>query len=376
MLEKARLAERLIAERDQAQERFERYSTAVDVSKQIDALEASPPVVERPAGAARGAGEGARRGPADPRDQGGPRRRGRGQLRASRRPRRARGGPTAIAAMLVILRRASAIVVGPASSACSRATCATLEISAVGQTISVPAHRRPRRAARARSGVVLALIGRRQRIRAQDVRTNKDLRAQEIERRLRGRSMLEQELQMEEVTLHEPPRRAGAAGPRRRGGARRRRGGAHRQHPPAARPARGPRRARADGDAARPARPAALDIEQKTGALEAARADRPRAARSGAAGGRGHRRGSRRRAWRATPRRRRRARVEQNAVDAEEVAGHAEKAAVWAEQLDAAPAPRAGSTTRRSRPSTPRSGRRSAPRPATSSGGWSPTSTG
>ena len=43
MLEKARLAERLIAERDQAQERFERYSTAVDVARQIEALEASHP---------------------------------------------------------------------------------------------------------------------------------------------------------------------------------------------------------------------------------------------------------------------------------------------------------------------------------------------
>src|SRR6185503_11199614 len=50
-------------------------------------------------------------------------------------------------------------------------------------------------------GAILAVVGRRQRIRAQDVRRNKDMRSQEIERRLRGRSMLEQELQMEEVTL-------------------------------------------------------------------------------------------------------------------------------------------------------------------------------
>src|SRR5439155_3732303 len=43
MLEKARLAERLISERDQAKERFERYSTAVDVSRQVEELEASHP---------------------------------------------------------------------------------------------------------------------------------------------------------------------------------------------------------------------------------------------------------------------------------------------------------------------------------------------
>ena len=43
LLEKARLAERLIAERDQARERFQRYSTAVDVSQQIDHLEQTHP---------------------------------------------------------------------------------------------------------------------------------------------------------------------------------------------------------------------------------------------------------------------------------------------------------------------------------------------
>jgi hypothetical protein len=43
MLEKARLAERLVSEREQAKERFERYSNAVDVSTQIDELEASHP---------------------------------------------------------------------------------------------------------------------------------------------------------------------------------------------------------------------------------------------------------------------------------------------------------------------------------------------
>jgi hypothetical protein len=49
--------------------------------------------------------------------------------------------------------------------------------------------------------VGLALVGRRQRVRALEIGKTRDLRTQEIERRLRGRSMLEQELQMEEVTM-------------------------------------------------------------------------------------------------------------------------------------------------------------------------------
>ncbi len=43
MLDKARLAERLVAERDQSRERFERYTSAVDVSGQIEELEATHP---------------------------------------------------------------------------------------------------------------------------------------------------------------------------------------------------------------------------------------------------------------------------------------------------------------------------------------------
>ena len=43
MLEKARQAERLIAEQANAQERFERYRTAVGVSEKIAALSTSHP---------------------------------------------------------------------------------------------------------------------------------------------------------------------------------------------------------------------------------------------------------------------------------------------------------------------------------------------
>ena len=183
------------------------------------------------------------------------------------------------------------------------------------------------------AGAVLALVGRRQRIRAQDVRKNKDMRSQEIERRLRGRSMLEQELQMEEVTLTnllaalELPDLAAvealvAAEEAHIGQILR-------------------LRAQLEGLVGREPTEtlpdlrdkAALDVEQKTGALEqlgpiareprarerleVAVTDADRAlslARDTEAGAK--------------------ARVEQNAVDAEEVAGHAEKAASWAEQLE------------------------------------------
>jgi hypothetical protein len=76
---------------------------------------------------------------------------------------------------------------------------------------------------------------------------------------------------------------------------------------------------------------AALDVEQKSGASSRW------ADRQGAPGPRAPRgRGSRRRS-RARPRGTRgaaKARVEQNAVDAEEVAGHAEQRRAWAEQLE------------------------------------------
>jgi uncharacterized protein YhaN len=182
-------------------------------------------------------------------------------------------------------------------------------------------------------GAIMAVVGRRQRIRAQDVRKNKDMRSQEIERRLRGRSMLEQELQMEEVTLTNllaalelpdlPAVETLVAAEEAHIGQILR------------------LRAQLEGLVGREPTEtlpdlrdkAALDVEQKSGAIEQLGpiAKEPRArerlevAVTDADRALGFARDTEADA---------KARVEQNAVDAEEVAGHAERAAQWSEQLE------------------------------------------
>lgn len=325
MLEKARLAERLIAEREQAKERFQRYSTAVDVSRQIQELEASHP---SPNGlpALREAMSKVRASDIRIRE-----------LKAAlagevevqfvvNEPTPRSWRPTAIAAFVVIL-VAVGIVAGDVFGWLPR------DLPTIGIPLVGP---QPGSGVLATLlvlfGVGLALIGRRQRIRAMDLRKTKDLRAQEIERRLRGRSMLEQELQMEEVTLHnllaalELPDLAAveklvAAEEAHMTSILRLRGqleGLVGREPTETLPELRDK--------------AALDIEQKTGALEAlgpiaheARArERLEVAVADADRVLGMARDTEAQA---------RARVEQNAVDAEEVAGHAERAAVWTEQL-------------------------------------------
>ncbi len=329
LLEKARLAERLVTERDQAKERFERYSTAVDVSKQIETLEASHPS-SNGLPALREALAKVRA--ADMRIR---------EIRAAlagevevqfeiKAPAPRAWRPTAIAAVIVIL-LALAIVVGGQLNLLPR-DLPELSIGGIGQnTISLPGAG-VLAAGLVLAGVLLALIGRRQRIRAQDVRRSRDMRSQEIERRLRGRSMLEQELQMEEVTLTnllaalELPDLAAvealvAAEEAHIGSILR-------------------LRAQLEGLVGRePAETlpelrdkAALDVEQKTGALEQLGpiAHEPRAReRLEVTVTDAERAVSLARDTEAQAK----ARVEQNGVDAEEVAGHAEKAAMWAEQL-------------------------------------------
>jgi DNA repair exonuclease SbcCD ATPase subunit len=160
------------------------------------------------------------------------------------------------------------------------------------------------------------------------------MRSQEIERRLRGRSMLEQELQMEEVTLTnllaalelpdlEAVEALVAAEEAHIGSILRLRAqleGLVGREPTETLPELRDR--------------AALDVEQKTGALEQlgpiAREPRARE-RLEVAVTDADRAVSLARDTEAHAR----ARVEQNSVDAEEVAGHAELAAVWGEQLEA-----------------------------------------
>lgn len=330
LLEKARLAERLLAEREQARERFERYSSAVDVSRQIEELEASHPS-SNGLPALRDALTKVRA--ADLRIR---------EIRAAlagevevsfivETPTPRSWRPTAIIAMATIL-LAVAIVAGGQLGLLPR-DLPSLTISGFGTQIALPGAG-VLAVLLVLFGVALALVGRRQRIRALDVSKTKDLRSQEIERRLRGRSMLEQELQMEEVTMSnllaalELPDLAAVEALV----------SAEEQHMSSIMRLR----AQLEGLVGREPTEtlpelrdkAALDIEQKTGALEQLGpiAHEPRArerlevAVADADRGVGLARDTEAQA---------RARVEQNAVDAEDVAGHAERAAMWAEQLAA-----------------------------------------
>jgi DNA repair exonuclease SbcCD ATPase subunit len=325
ILEKARLADRLVSERDQAKERFERYNHAVDVSGQIDELEASHPssnglpALREALTKVRAADMRIREitaalaGEVDVQFE----------MKAPT-PRAWR--PTAVAAVLLILSGVG-IALGDLLNVLPRVipgfSVGGIALPGAGLLAGLLVL----------VGAILAVVGRRQRIRAQDVRRNKDMRSQEIERRLRGRSMLEQELQMEEVTLTnllaalELPDLAAvdalvAAEEAHIGQILR-------------------LRAQLEGLVGREPTEtlpdlrdkAALDVEQKSGALEQigpiARDARARE-RLEVAVTDADRALSLARDTEAQAK----ARVEQNAVDAEEVAGHAEQAAQWAEQLD------------------------------------------
>ncbi|HJP87674.1 MAG TPA: AAA family ATPase [Candidatus Limnocylindrales bacterium] len=330
MLEKARLAERLIAEKEQARERFERYSTAVDVAGQIEQLEASHPS-SNGLPALREAMAKVRASDLRIRE-----------LKAAlagevevkyeiTEPTPRSWRPTAIAA-LVLVALAVGIVAADQVNLLPRGL-RDIGISIAGQNLSLPGV--PVLAALLLLfAIALAWVGRRQRIRAKAVINARELRTQEIERRLRGRSQLEQELQMEEVTLSDllaalelpdlPAVEALVAAEE-----------AHMTNILKL-------RAQLEGLVGRePATTlpelrskAALDIEQKTAAIEelGAIAREPRAReRLETAVSDADRLLSAARDTEASAR----ARVEQNAVDAEEVAAHAERAAQWAEQLAA-----------------------------------------
>ena len=312
LLEKARQAERLTAERAVARERFERYRSAVAVSEEIAVLEGSHPssqalpvlrqVVERLRILDREIAE----------------------LRAQ-----LGDGPSAVdyeivipeprwrifafsAGLLAVLGLAAAIV-GLVSNQL---------LAMLGGLVAAVA------------GLALAAYARRKRRSANDFRRLKQLRDDEIARRLRGRSQLEEDLkrrvadrdaQLAALGLDDLPAAEDLLA----------REDAHVQ-------AIGRARAQLEGLVAK-APPetlptlrdaAALDVEQKSGALEALGpiAKEPRArerlevevrdqegalerARDDEAGAR--------------------ARVEQNQVDAEQVAGEVERLAAWREELAA-----------------------------------------
>jgi DNA repair exonuclease SbcCD ATPase subunit len=197
LLDKARLAERLGTERDVAKQRFERYRAAVEVSEQITKLEgAHPSKMELPL--LREILTKVR--DADVRIR---------EIRAKiagevevkfemQEPTPRAWRPFGIAAILILILAVGVVAVDQLQLLPLRIP--SFAIQSQGTDIVLPGG--PLLGGLlVLLSVVMALIGRRQRARAQDFRHTKDLREAEVERRLRGRSQLESELQNSEVML-------------------------------------------------------------------------------------------------------------------------------------------------------------------------------
>ena len=335
MLEKARQAERLMAERDAAQERYERYRQAVEVTAEIDALAATHPSpnplpvvragverlraldVPRPRapGGARGRGARSRsRSRRSPRP-GGP---SRGVVDGADRRRAARSPVAAVAATLL-----GVADLGPIPAIAGGI------IAVVGAVLGGVAFGRRRSnsdaaasCATSRSTGGCAAGPRWRRSSSRWSRNGAPTRSARARRPGRGRgrcSRARRPTSRQIDRLDRPARRAGrqgAARDARQARATPRRSRSHRRRAPSRPSARSPRsRAPASGSRSRSA--------TRRRALERARDDEANA----------------------------RARVEANTVDAEQVAGQAERLAVWHEQLAALAAPRSASTHRPSRPS-------------------------
>jgi len=191
LLEKARMAERLIAERTAAQERFERYRTAVQVSDEITAMEAAHPsrialpTLREIVGKLREASVRIR------------------EITAAlaqevhvdfevQAPTPSSWRPIGIAALAVI----ALAVLTAIASVLDWLPLGDVRVGsmAVSEGLLLAA-------LLVLFAAILGFVGRRQRIRAQDFHRQKDMRDAEIERRLQGRSQLEQELQVAEVML-------------------------------------------------------------------------------------------------------------------------------------------------------------------------------
>ncbi|HYL41487.1 MAG TPA: hypothetical protein VET90_09270, partial [Candidatus Binatus sp.] len=199
LLEKARMAERLLAERATAQDRFERYRTAVQVTGEIAEMEAAHPsrialpTLREIVGKLRETDVRIR------------------ELKAAlaaevqvdfavEAPTPRSWRPTGIAALVLIALALGVAVLDAVGVLPSELLAYHLRL--LGEGIEIPG---PSLLAAmlVLAGAVLGAIGRRQRIRAQDFHRAKAMRDAEIERRLRGRSQLEQELQMAEVMLQD-----------------------------------------------------------------------------------------------------------------------------------------------------------------------------
>jgi recombinational DNA repair ATPase RecF len=309
LLEKARQAERLIAEQAQAQERFERFRTAVQVRDDIAALTTSHPspnplpVLNQVVVRLRGLGETIRDLTA--------RLEGEGDVHFQVDAVEPTWRITAGLALLIV-------IVGLAL--------------AVGGFFADAAILLPVGAVLVLIGAVIAVLARRQRLTAQSLKRQKELAGDEIDRRLRGRSQMEEDLKQAQADFETqltavdlPDLAAGeallAAEQAHVAKIEQMRAGLEglvgRQPPETLPDLR---------DAA------ALEIDQKSGALEKlgpiAREPRARErletvvrdSESALERSRDDEAGAR-------------ARVEANTVDAEQVAGEAERLADWREQL-------------------------------------------
>jgi len=330
LLDKARLAERLSTERDVARQRFDRYRSAVEVSEEISKLEGSHPssmelpllreiltkvrdadVRIRELKAKLTGEESVNLEVTDP------------------TPRAWR--PTAVVAVAFIV--ASVLVVANEAYGILPITLPSVTIQGFGRPIAVSGT--PILAGLLLLfGVILAMVGRRQRVRAMDVRRTRDLREAEVERRLRGRSMLEQELQMAEVLLQNQLSSIGLPDL----------AAVQALHDAEEAHATNLLKLRAQLEGLVGREPmetlpqlrdaAAAEIEQKTGAIEElgpiAKEARARERLEVEVGDADRTVGAVRDEEAGA-----RARVDQNSVDAEEVATHAEHVATWNEQLAA-----------------------------------------
>jgi uncharacterized protein YhaN len=178
MLEKARQAERLVAEQANAQERFERYRTAVGVSEEIAALSTSHPS-KNPLPVLSQVVTRLRSLDAQMREL---RARLEGEVDVKYEvatPEPTWKAPIAVAALLVVI----GLVVAAAGAFIVKDAVFLLPVGIVLVVI----------------GIAVALFARRQRTAATSLQTQKQLAGEEIDRRLRGRSQLEQELRQAEL---------------------------------------------------------------------------------------------------------------------------------------------------------------------------------
>lgn len=181
MLEKALQAERLIADRATAQERFERLSSAVSVTEQMAVLHDSHPARD-PLPVLRTTVVRMRELDARVREL-------RALLSGDADVHFDLAAPESrnwlpVARLAVIL-----ILAGVALAAVSVLNVLAIPGGLIGPIGLVVA------------GLVLAFVGRRQRLQATDIGRERQLRDDEIDRRLRGRSQLEQELQEQDLEL-------------------------------------------------------------------------------------------------------------------------------------------------------------------------------